>query len=200
VAELAAHARHDRLLVAQSLDRGARHSPMLELCVRCAALYADLVALTAALPRSAIPSRPRDFRLGASDARRLEKGRWRDWWALVRSARDSLTRPIAIGFTTVGLAGLLLSAGQTLLPLAGAAVGAGSAALAPEDRQAASAGPTNVPFPALGVEPTEPPATVPATEVATDPASTVALSAGLLGVGLGLFAVRRIVDRTDRVR
>jgi hypothetical protein len=200
VAELATHARHDRLLVAQSLDRGARRWPMLELCARCAALYADLVALTTALPLSAVPSRRRDFRLTASDARRLELGCWRNWWTLVGSARDSLTRPIAIGFTAVGLAGLLLSAGQTMLPSVGAAVGASSAASGPKDRQAASVAPTDVPFIALGVEPTAPPTAVRVTEVADDPASTVAVSAGVLGVGLGLFTIRRIVDRRYRVR
>ena len=200
MAELATHARHDRLHVAQSLDRGAPRSPMLELCVRCAALYADLVAVAAAVSLSAVPSRPRDFRLSASDARRLERGRWRSWWAMVGSAGDSLIRPIAIGLTTLGLAGLLLSAGQTLLPSVGAAIGAGSAASAPQDRQAASVEPTDVPFIALGVEPTPPPPEARVTEVADDPASTVALSAGLLGVGLGLFTIRRIASRRYRVR
>jgi hypothetical protein len=200
VADLAAHARHDRLLVAQSIDRGARRSPMLELCARCAGLYADLVALAAALPLSAVPSRPRDFRLSPSDARRLERGRWRDWWALVGSARDSLTRPIAIGLTTIGLAGLLLSAGQTLLPSVGPAIGAGSAASAPLDREGASAEPTGAPFIALGGEPTAPPPEVPVTEVTGEPAPTVAISAGLLGAGLGLFAVRHIADGRHRVR
>jgi hypothetical protein len=200
VAELAAHARHDRLLVSQSLDRGARRSPMLELCARCAALYADLVALTTALPLSAVPSRPRDFRLTANDAHRLEREGWRRWWAIVGSVRDSLTRPIAIGFTTLGLAGLLLGAGQTLLPSVGAAFGPGSAASMPLDREAASAEPTDVPFIALGGEPVAAPLEVQATEVAADPASTVAFSAGLLGVGLALFAVRRIADGRHRVR
>ena len=199
MAELAAHARHDRLLIAQSLDRGARRSPMLELCARCAALYADLVALTMVLPLSAVPSRPRDFRLSASDARRLERRRWRDRWVIIGSAGDSLTRPIAIGLTTLGLAGLLLGAGQTLLPSVGATIGAGPAASAPHDRDVASAEPTDV-FIALGVEPTAPPPEVAVTAATDDPASTVAISAGLLGVGLGLFAVRRIADRSHRVR
>jgi hypothetical protein len=200
VAELAAHARHDRLLVAQSVDRGARRSPMLELCARCAALYADLVALTTAIPLSAVPSRPRDFRLSASDAHRLERGGWRRWWAIVGAVRESLTRPIAIGFTTLGLAGLLLSAGQTLLPSVGAAFGAGSTAPATQGRNAASAEPTDVPFIALGGEPKAYPPEVSVTVVVDDPVSTAALSAGLLGVGVGLFAIRHIADRRDRVR
>ena len=200
MAELAAHARHDRLLVAQALDRGAPRSPLLELCARCATLYADLVALTVALPLSAVPSRPRDFRLSAVDARRLERGRWRDWWSMVGSARDSLTRPIAIGFTTVGLAGLLLTAGQTLLPSVGGAVWAGSAASAPLDREAASAAPADDPFIALGVEPTAPQPVPAVMEAEDDPASTAVFSTGLLGIGLGLFAVRRIAGARHRVR
>lgn len=200
MAELAAHARHDRSLVAQSLDRGARRSPMLELCARCAALYADLVALTTALPLSAVPSRPRDFRLSASDAHRLERGGWRRWWVIVGFVRDSLTRPIAIGFITLGLAGLLLSAGQTVLPSVGAALGTGPAAPATQDRNAASAEPTAVPVIAPGGEPKAHPPVVPVTVVADHPVSIAALSAGLLGVGVGLFAGRHIADRRDRVR
>jgi hypothetical protein len=200
VAELAAHARHDPMWVAESLDRGARRSPMLELCARCAALYADLVALTTALPMSAVPSRPRDFRLSVGDARRLERGRWRNWWAVVGSGGDSVTRPLAIGFTTLGLAGLLITASPALLPSVGGAIGASSAASAPLVREVASAEPTDVPFIALGVEPTAAPSEAPAMEVADDAAFTVGLSAGLLGVGIALFAVRRIADRRYRMR
>ena len=200
MAELAAHARHDRLLVAQSVDRGARRSPMLELCARCGALYADLVALTAALPRSAVPSRPRDFRLSARDAGRLEGRRWRRWSQSFGSARDSLTRPLAIGFTTVGLAGLLVTAGPLLLPTMGAAIGSGSAASAPVVRDLATPQPTGAPVVALGVEPTAPGSELLVTDSADDPAPTIAISTGLLGVGVGLFVARRVAGRRRRVR
>ncbi len=200
MAELAAHARHDRLLVAQSLDRGARRSPMVELCARCAALYADLVGLTMALPLSAVPSRPRDFRLSASDARRLERGRWWGWLVIVGSKRDAVTRPLAIGFTTVGLAGLLLTAGPLMLaPIAGA-IGSGSAASAPLVRDATSAEPTEVPFLALGAEPTAPPPERLVTDSPDDPVPSIAFSAGLLGLGLGLLLARRVAGGKRRVR
>ena len=202
MAELAAHARHDRLLVAESVDRGARRSPMLELCARCAALYADLVALTLALPRSAVPSRPRDFRLSASDARRLARSRWWAWSESFGSARDSLSRPLAIGFATVGLAGLLLTAGPRILPMAGAAFGSGSAAHASLVRDLATSNPTDVPSGVLGIEPTTP---TPAPELLVtdrghDPDSAIALSAGLLGIGVGLLVARRVAGRRHRVR
>jgi hypothetical protein len=200
VAELAAHARHDRLLVAQSLDRGARRSPMVELCVRCAALYADLVALTTALPLSAVPSRPRDFRLSASDARRLRRSHWWGWLAILGSARDALTRPLAIGFTTAGLVGLLLTAGPPMLAPIGGAIGSGSAASASLVRDAASAEPTEVPFVALGVEPTAPPPGRLVTDAPEDPAPSMAFSTGLLGLGLGLLLARRVAGRRHRVR
>ena len=200
MAELTAHARHDRLLVAESVDRGARRSPMLELCARCAALYADLVALTMALPLSAVPPRPRDFRLSASDARRLGRGRWRTWSEAFGSARDSLTRPLAIGFTTVGIAGLLLTAGPRMLPTVGAAIGSGSAASAPLARDVATSEPTDPSVVALGVEPTAPMPEFLVTDRAEDPAPTVAISAGLLGIGVGLLAARSVAGRRRRVR
>ena len=200
MAELAAHTRHDRLLVAESVDRGARRSPMLELCARCAALYADLVAMTAALPLSAVPSRPRDFRLSAGDARRLGRGRWRTWSEAFGSARDSSSRPLAIGFSTVGLAGLLLTAGPLMLPTVGAAIGSGSAASAPLMRDLATSEPTDAPVVALGVDPTAPTPELLVTDRPEDPAPTMAISAGLLGIGVGLFAARRVAGRKRRVR
>lgn len=200
MAELAAHARHDRLLVAESVDRGARRSPMLDLCFRCAALYADLVALTMALPLSAIPSRPRDFRLSAGDARRLGRGRWWAWSQYLGSARDSLTRPLAIGFSTVGLAGLLFTTGPLLLPTVGAAIGSGAAASAPLVRDLATSEPTDVPSVALGAEPTAPAHELIETHTTTGPDSAIAVSAGLLGIGVGLFVARRAAGRRRRVR
>lgn len=200
MAELTAHARHDRLLVAESVDRGARRSSMLELCARCAALYADLVALTMALPLSAVPSRPRDFRLSADDARRLGRGRWWAWSQSFGSARDSLTRPLAIGLSTVGLAGLLLTAGPRMLPTVGAAIGSGSAASAPLVRDLATSGPTDPQVVALGVEPTAPTPDLLVTDLAEDPAPTVAIWAGLLGIGVGLLVARGVAGRGRRVR
>jgi hypothetical protein len=200
VAELAAHVRHDPLRVAEAVDRGARLAPVLDLCARCASLYADLVALRIALPLAAIPGRPRDFTLSARDARRLRPGGWRSWWSILGSARDSLTRPLAIGFTTLGLAGLLLTTAPTLLPLVGGATGANSVAAIGVDRVASSPQPGGLVPSALGADPATPPREANGNEVAADPSPTMLVSAGLLAIGGGLFAVRRIAGHRRWMR
>jgi hypothetical protein len=102
---------------------------------------------------------------------------------MVGSKWDALSRPLALGFTTVGLAGLLLTA-----------------ASAPLVRDATSAEPSEVPFVALGVEPTAAPPERLLIDSAEDPAPMLAVSAGLLGVGIGVFAARHVADRRRRVR
>lgn len=191
MAELAAHARHDPLRVAEAVDRGARLAPVLDLCARCVALYADLVALTVALPMAAYPARRRDFQLSAIEAHRLEARGWSGWWARFGSARDSLTRPLAIGFTMLGLAGLLLTTVPSLVPSAGSA---GGSEVTPMIGFAAAAAPSVHPSdgrlsPGAGVD-----------RVSADPSTTLALSIGLLAAGGGLFAARRIAAGRRRMR
>jgi len=108
------HQRHDRLLIAAAVDRGPEVPPslaraLLATCLECARLYADLLVLALALPSSSTPARPRDFTLTEVDARRLRPRGLRRWLGLVGTSRDTLTRPLAIGFTTLGLAGLLVA-------------------------------------------------------------------------------------------
>lgn len=201
MAELAAHARHDPLRVAEAVDRGARLAPVLDLCARCVALYADLLALTVALPMAAYPARPRDFQLSAVEAHRLGARGRSGWWSRIGSARDSLTQPLAIGFTTLGLAGLLLSVSPALIPSAGSAggsdvtpvIGFGAAAapsVQPGDvRLSPDAGDPSSPAQAGRVDP-----------VVADPSTTRALSIGLLAAGGGLFAARRIAAGRRRMR
>ncbi|HET7168245.1 MAG TPA: hypothetical protein VFI69_03515 [Candidatus Limnocylindrales bacterium] len=95
-------------------------------CRACRDLLADVVALSAAVPDAAIPARPRDYTLTEADALRLRPGGWRRLLGFVGSARDGFTRPLAIGLTTIGLAGLLVAT----LPgaLGGLAIGSGGAA------------------------------------------------------------------------
>ena len=71
------HAAHDLLAVAEAADRGATLPTALAACPDCTALHADLVALAAALPTSATPTRPRDYSLTPADAARLRPGGWR---------------------------------------------------------------------------------------------------------------------------
>jgi hypothetical protein len=197
VADAVGHAGHDPLLVAQAVDRGARLAPVLDLCARCAGVYAELVALTAALPLSALPARPRSFTLTAEDARRLRPGGWRGWWSTVGSARDTVTRPLAIGITTLGLAGLLLTAAPTLLLGLGGA--ASSDAAAPELEPAAASVQPGDRTSAVAVDPPET-GQVTTTPSNDGPSPTFVLSAGLLVVGGGLFVVRRVAVHARPMR
>ena len=196
MAESTVHAGHDPLRVAEAVDRAARLAPVLDLCARCVGLYVDLVALTTALPLSALPARPRTFTLTAEDARRLRPGGWRAWWSAVGSARDTLTRPLAIGITTLGLAGVLLTAGPTLVLGLGAA-GSGAAApeadfpgasLVPTDRTPAVAGGQRIGTLQANAETVE------------GPSGTLLLSVGFLVVGGSLFVARRVAVHGRPVR
>jgi hypothetical protein len=117
------HATHDPLVVAAAADRGGRLPPALADCPDCRALHAELVALAAAVPDAALPRRPRDYALTPADAARLRPAGWRGWFARIGTARDHVTRPLALGLTTLGLAGLLFAAAPSLLPMGGATSG-----------------------------------------------------------------------------
>ncbi len=196
MADRMGHAGHDPLLVAGAADRGARLAPVLDLCVRCVGLYVDLLAVTAALPMSAVPVRPRSFTLTAGDARRLRPVGWRGWWSAVGSARDTVTRPLAVGITTLGLAGLLLTAAPTLS--VGLGWAATSSAAPPEVAKLAATPMPNDRTPiALAGDNHEH-----GTTVESDPglSPTLTLSVGLLVVGGGLFVARRLAAHGPPMR
>lgn len=154
------HAAHDRLLVANLVDRSvsdterARAEEQLAACSDCVLLYEDLVALSAATRSLLVPARPRDFTLTPADAGRLRVRGWRRVLAAIGTSRDVFSRPLAVGLTTLGLAGLLvatipvaltgLGGSATSLPTVGNAVGdaAGGAASNPERLSQASAAPS----------------------------------------------------------
>jgi anti-sigma factor RsiW len=156
------HARHDRLLIANLLDRTpdpaerARGERQLADCADCARLHADLLALSEATKALPVPSRSRDFTLSPADAERLRVRGWRRLIALIGSGRDTFTRPLAIGLTTLGLAGLLVGTVPGFLFVGGAtsalqtaedasrnaAGGAGTGAGAPEAVTLGSAAPS----------------------------------------------------------
>jgi hypothetical protein len=148
------HAAHDRLLIANLIDRSvneaerARAEELLASCRECEQLYDDLVALSAATRSMAVPARPRDFTLSMADADRLRVRGWRRVLAAIGSSRDAFSRPLALGLTTLGLAGLLFATipsistgGPTALSTVGNAVdgAAGGAAANPEMAPQASA-------------------------------------------------------------
>lgn len=109
------HEAHDRLLIASLVDRSiseperARAEAQLHACMACVELRDELVALSEATRALPVPARPRDFTLTPADADRLRVRGWRRLIAAIGSSRDVFSRPLAIGFTTLGLAGLLVS-------------------------------------------------------------------------------------------
>jgi hypothetical protein len=128
------HARHDLLLVAEAADRGGRLPAAQAACPDCQALHAELVSLVAALPTAALPTRPRDYTLRPTDAERLRPAGWRRLLGAIGTSRDVVTRPLAIGLTTLGLAGLLVAT------IPGALSGSlGSAGAAPSTTNAPAA-------------------------------------------------------------
>ena len=126
------HAAHDPTWMAALATRDPALSPserdraqvVLETCGTCADLFADLVAVSAAIPSAAIPARPRDFTLTAADAARLRPGGLRRLLRAIGSARDGVTFPLALGLTTMGIAGLLVATVPSMSGLGGAATGA----------------------------------------------------------------------------
>jgi hypothetical protein len=159
-----AHARHDRDLVAALAARepdlaapelGAARE-LVQRCTECRDLLADLVALQVALPMAATPAGTRDFTLTEADARSLRPRGWRAVLGFIGSARDGFSRPLAIGFTTIGMVALLVTAvpsiplggsgGQRVLSTVGSAVDQGAAAAASE--APASSAPGAAPAPA----------------------------------------------------
>ena len=109
------HDTHDRLLIANLVDRSvdeaerSRAEELLAACRECEKLYDDLVALSAATRAMTVPMRPRDFRLTDADAERLRVRGWRRILGAIGSPRDVFSRPLAVGLTTLGLAGLMVA-------------------------------------------------------------------------------------------
>jgi hypothetical protein len=134
-----AHATHDPELVAALAARPADLTDaeratardIVAACGDCSDLLADLVALQVSLPTTATPRRPRDFLLTPADAERLRAGGWRRVLGFFGSTRDTVTRPLAIGLTTLGLVGITVAALPSVM------IGGGTAA-APTSIEAAA--------------------------------------------------------------
>jgi anti-sigma factor RsiW len=111
------HATHDPLLIAADLDGTldardtGRVQDWLAACSTCATLRSDFETLAVATRMLPTPPRPRDFSLTESDAERVRGRSWglRRALAAFDSPRASFTRPLAVGLTTMGLAGLLIA-------------------------------------------------------------------------------------------
>jgi hypothetical protein len=148
-----AHERHDRVLIAALAARVpdlplgdlAAARGLVERCGDCRDLLSDLLALQVAVPASATPARPRDFTLTAADAQRLRRGGWRRVVGFFGSARDSFSRPLAIGLTTIGVVALMVSAVPNFSMGSGAAQSVLSTVGAPIKEAAPAAAPSVAP-------------------------------------------------------
>ena len=115
------HASHDTILVSSLADHSlpaaerAAAEALVATCSQCADLHADLLALRAATRAMPTPARPNDYSLTERDAMRLRSGGWRRFVAILGTSRDALSRPLAVGLTTLGLAGLLVSAAPSFM-------------------------------------------------------------------------------------
>ena len=184
MADHGSHARHDRFAIADAIGDGAIPST-IGTCPACSALHIDLMTLQLAVRAAWTPRRERDLRLTVARATRLQRGRVRRLLETIGTPRDALTRPLALSFTGLGLAGLLLTAVPT-----GMSIGTNGAAAPVElDRTmvaAESAAPT-----------------AGASDPANEPGSTdplPGLSAGLLAIGAAMFVVRRAARTRNGVR
>jgi hypothetical protein len=184
VADPGSHTRHDRFAVADAIGGGAP-PPTLTICPACRALHVDLLTVQLAVRAAWVPRRQRDHRLTAADAIRLQRGRWRRLIDTIGTPRDALTRPLALSFTGLGLAGLLLTA----VP-AGLSMGASSAAAPAARHTMVIASETQSPMAGTADMRDEP--------IPADPLPS--LSIGLLAIGAALFATRHVARRVNGVR
>jgi hypothetical protein len=126
-----AHATHDAALITALADRSIdlaerrRAEMLVASCADCSALHADVQAISDAVRTMATPARSVDYRLTEDDAGRLRRGGWRRLLGGLGGSRDVVTRPLAIGLTTLGLVGVLVTGAPSVLLV-------GSAASAPE--------------------------------------------------------------------
>jgi hypothetical protein len=108
VVEIRSHARHDRFAIAEALGSGGIPTTV-GTCPACGALHRDLLSIQTALRHAWTPRRPRDLRLDVADVARLRPVLWRRFLATIGSSRDAVTKPLALGLTSLGFAGLVLA-------------------------------------------------------------------------------------------
>jgi hypothetical protein len=125
----AEHRRHDRLLVARfaagDVDGTAQQHEAQELvrrCSECAALAADIKAISTSVARMPAPSRMKDFRLTAQQADHLRGSRFDRFLRTLTGSSWTTVRPVAAVALSVGLVMSVVGA----MPLLGAAGGAAS--------------------------------------------------------------------------
>jgi len=190
VADHGSHARHDRFAIADAIGGGALPAT-IGTCPACRSLHLDLLTLQGAVRAAWVPRRTRDLRLTLAVASRLQRRHWRRLLGMIGTPRDALSRPLALSFTGLGLAGLLLTAVPAGLPM-----GTAGAATPVELDGAYVAGASTAPISMI-------PAPAPATDVREEaglPNPLPGLSIGLLMIGAALFTLRRVARRVEGVR
>ncbi|HSL76225.1 MAG TPA: hypothetical protein VK867_04730 [Candidatus Limnocylindrales bacterium] len=181
MADSLSHARHDRFAIAAAIG-GAKAPSTVATCPQCGALHRDLLSIRTALRHAWTPKRPRDLRIDTTALARLRPALWRRLLGAIGSSRDTITRPLAAGLTTIGFAGLVLvSAGPMLVGVAGEAA-------PPEVTMHAVDGPPGSAIDRKFGDESAP----------TDPMLMV--SGGSLAAGGTVLALRRIAVRVRRVR
>ncbi|MEA2676852.1 MAG: hypothetical protein QOJ81_993, partial [Chloroflexota bacterium] len=105
----AEHRRHDRLLVARfaagDAAFGQEHEAqdLVRRCSECAALAADIAAISRAVANMPAPPRPRDFRLTTEQAAQLRGSRFDRWLRTITGSGWATVRPLAAVALSVGL-------------------------------------------------------------------------------------------------
>lgn len=105
----AEHRRHDRLLVARfaagDAAYGQEHEAqdLIRRCSECAALAADIGAISKSVARLPAPPRPRDFRLTTEQAAQLRGSRLDRWLRALTGSGWATVRPVAAVALSVGL-------------------------------------------------------------------------------------------------
>jgi hypothetical protein len=123
----AEHNRHDRLLVARfavaDVEGAAQQHEAQELvrrCSECAALAADIKAISKSVATMPAPARTKDFRLTPQEADRLRGGRFDRFLRTLTGSSWTTVRPVAAVALSIGLVMSVVGA----MPLLGAAGGA----------------------------------------------------------------------------
>lgn len=183
--DLVSHARHDRFAIADALGGGVLPSTV-RTCPSCGALHRDLLSIQTAIRHAWTPRRPRDLRLRRGDAQRRVTPRRRlvDGFG---SSRDIVTRPLALGLTALGIAGLFLTAAPFAAAPGGGLSGTRAAA-SPEIGNGAAA-----PYLSTAVDGE-------AGSVTSAIPSAAIISGASLAAGGTILGLRRIASRRRSVR
>ena len=182
--DLASHARHDRFAIADALGGGALPATV-RTCPSCGALHRDLLSIQTAIRHAWTPRRPRDLRPRPLETWR--RGAWRRLIEAIGTSGDAITRPLALGLTALGIAGLVLA---NVPPGAGSALGrAGAASVTPEIARPSSSAPhVGTPVDRRA-------------DVATREPDALALAAAAtLAAGGATFGIRRLAGPRRAVR